>query len=127
MDFFLRYPSYLFKALGIAANEELLLPESPMIRFRYGPWDNKYYDVFALLLAKGFVAITPSSKGDEFQLTPKGQIAARDLNIPEYKIIIERCELVNKKFKNMSGTQIKDYIYKNFPEIVNLQIGSEIE
>ncbi|MEK6750697.1 MAG: hypothetical protein AABZ00_00415 [Chloroflexota bacterium] len=127
LDFFVRYPSYLKKALE--ANATIVAPvdpESPMIRYKYGPWDNKYYDVFAFLVAKGLVSISPTKRGDEFALTDRGQEAVNELKGPDFDEIINRCELVNKRFKDFSGTQLKDYIYNNFPEIVALPLNSEI-
>lgn len=127
LDFFVRYPSYLKKALE--ANATIVAPvdpESPMIRYKYGPWDNKYYDVFAFLVAKGLVSISPTKRGDEFALTDRGQEAVNELKGPDFDEIINRCELVYKRFKDFSGTQLKDYIYNNFPEIVALPLNSEI-
>ena len=40
--------------------------------------------------------------------------------------VVERCSLVNKVFKGMSGTKIKNFIYENFPEVVAKPIGKEI-
>ncbi len=126
-DFFVRYPSYLKKAIEtdttIAVNVN---PESPMIRYKYGPWDSKYYDIFAYLVAKGLISISPTKSGDEFSLTERGQDAVNELKGPDFDEIINRCQLVYKKFKDFSGTQLKDYIYSSFPEIVALPISSEI-
>jgi hypothetical protein len=127
LDFFVRYPTYLKKITESPQVSDYLPPESPMIRYKYGPWDNKYYDIFALLVAKGLITITPSAKGDQFQLTEKGVFAASELDTPEFQEIIERCNLVYDKFKQMSGTQIKEFIYSNFPEIVHQPVGTEIE
>jgi len=127
LDFFVRYPSYLKKAIEAdAVITETISPESPMIRYKYGPWDSKYYNIFAYLVAKGLISISPTKNGDEFTLTDRGQEAVNELQGPDFDEIINRCELVYKKFKNFSGTQIKDYIYNNFPEIVALPISSEI-
>ena len=127
LDFFLRYPTYLAKAL----NDQTMIdtnikPESHMIRYKYGPWDMRYYDVFAVLVARGLISILPSKKGDVFALTERGNYAASELQAPEFEEIIERCKLVYKRFGRMSGGQIKNYIYKNFPEIVAQPLGAEI-
>lgn len=126
LDFFVRYPTYLAKALNQIEYNMLPSPESPMIRYKYGPWDNKYFNVFALLLAKGLVTIEASKHGDVFTLTDRGAYAAEELNTPEYEEIIDRCKAVYKRFKDMSGTQLKSFIYQNFPEIVAETIGEEI-
>jgi hypothetical protein len=127
LDFFVRYPTYLLKALGTETEIiPYLQPESPMIRYKYGPWDKKYYDVFAFLVAKGLVSISPTKSGDEFALTDRGHKAVIELEGRDFEEIINRCKLVYQRFKDFSGPQIKDYIYKTFPEIVSLPLSSEI-
>ena len=112
MDFFLRYPTYLAKVSG----EESILdigsrPESLIIRYRYGPWDLKYYEVFALLVAKSLIVVRPSPKGDVFALTSRGEHAVTGLLGPEFDEIVARCSLIRGQFGDMTGTQIKKLIY----------------
>lgn len=130
LDFFVRYPTYLVKAINLlnlpADIKPGPSPESPMIRYRYGPWDSKYYDIFALLIAKGLIEIYPTEKGDTFQLTARGEFAVKELEGPEFEEIIERCKVVNKIFGDKGGTWIKNFIYENFPEVVAKSIGKEI-
>jgi hypothetical protein len=132
MDFFIRYPAYLIKAARIkkvtTGLRSLGRPESKMIRFRYGPWDPKYYDILAYLVAKSFVVIYPSkSKGDIFELTSKGIIAAKELVGPEFDSIIDRCVLVKELFGNENGNAIKNFVYTYFPEIIGRPLGEEID
>jgi len=131
MDFFVRYPTYLVKAANMHSIQSTVRPgarpESPMIRYKYGPWDKKYYDVFALLVARDLIAVCPSDKGDVFALTDRGQLAVDELQGPEFEEIIGRCCLVYRLFGGKSGTQIKSFIYDNFPEIVARPIGWEIK
>lgn len=101
-------------------------PESVMIRYKYGPWDEKYYNVFALLVARGFVNVYPSDKGDVFELTDRGRFAVEELNGGDFEEIVQRCQLVSRLFGSQSGTIIKDFIYEHFPEIVAKSLGTEI-
>lgn len=130
LDFFVRYPAYLAKAAKLQGVEPTVesdtRPESPMIRYKYGPWDTRYYDVFAYLVAKDLVSIRPTDKGDEFELTDKGKYASEELLGPEFEDIVERCQLVYRLFGRKSGTAIKTFIYSNFPEIVTRPVGWEI-
>lgn len=130
LDFFVRYPTYLAKAARLKQVEPIeesnTRPESPMIRYKYGPWDTKYYNVFAYLVAKDLISIHPSAKGDQFELTDRGKRASEELQGPEFEDIVERCRLVYRLFGRKSGTAIKAFIYGNFPEIVTQPIGSEI-
>lgn len=130
LDFFIRYPTYLVKAAWLKGVKTEVVaetrPESAMIRYKYGPWDTKYYNIFALLVGRGFVRIYPSEKGDVFELTDRGRFAVEELNGSDFEEIVQRCQLVNELFGSESGTNIKDFIYKNFPEIVVISLGKEI-
>lgn len=131
MDFFVRYPAYLKKAAtinNISMHDEVdIRPDSPMIRYKYGPWDSKYYNVFALLIAKGLITILPSKNGDVFELTDRGRYAVNELDNAEFENIIRRCELVSQLFRNKTGTAIKDFIYQYFPEVTSRSLGEEID
>lgn len=130
MDFFVRYPVYLKKAAAIhnvsIENEVDIRPESPMIRYKYGPWDSKYYNIFALLVAKGLITILPSKNGDVFELTDRGRYAVNELETVEFDNIIERCKIVSNLFRNKTGSAIKDFIYEYFPEVTSRSLGEEI-
>ncbi len=132
MDFLVRYPTYLVEAARIKKVQTdiriSVKAESRMIRYKYGPWDIKYYDIFAYISAKGFVKIEPNkSKGDVFYLTEKGELAASELQGPEFEEINDRCSLVHELFGNSSGSTIKDFIYSYFTNVVDRPIGAEIE
>ncbi|MBE7536062.1 MAG: hypothetical protein HS124_10075 [Anaerolineales bacterium] len=130
MDFFIRYPAYLKKAASIhnieVSDEVDIRPESPMIRYKYGPWDSKYYNIFALLVAKGLITIFPSKNGDVFELTDRGRYAVNELDTVEFDGIIERCKIVSNLFRNKTGSAIKDFIYEHFPEVTSRSLGEEI-
>lgn len=130
LDFFVRYPTYLKKAAELKGFQADITadarPESTMIRYKYGPWDPKYYNVFALLVARGLITVEPSDKGDIFELTLRGQYVVEELSGPDFNDIVERCQLVKRLFGQDTGTAIKDFIYKNFPEVVAMSLGEEI-
>ena len=132
LDFLVRYPSYLAEAARIKRVQTDIKtttrPESRMIRYKYGPWDEKYYDIFAYIVSKGFIEIEPTrSKGDVFLLTKKGAFAAEELNTPEFEEIKERCILAHRLFGDVSGNTIKGFIYSYFTDVVERPIGAEIE
>jgi hypothetical protein len=131
LDFFVRYPSYLIKAATLLGTTTDLAPEvraeSPMIRYKYGPWDARFYDVFALLVGKQLMDVIPTESGDTFRLTDRGRAATEELEGPEFQEIIERIRLVNRLFGGKSGAWIKNFIYEKFPEIVARPLGEEIE
>lgn len=132
LDFLIRYPTYLVEAARIKKIETAIVaptpPESRMIRYKYGPWDDKYYDVFAFLVAKDLVEIRPTkAKGDVFQLTDKGKQVVEELTGSEFDAIIERCKLARELFGGDAGSTIKDFIYTHFSSVIDRPLGAKIE
>ena len=138
LDFFLRYPLYLEKVLAksnssqtklsfhIDENEKFSI-EAKMIRYKYGPWDQKYFDIFAYLLGKGLMEIVPSGGVDYFILSESGQQVAVKLAEKEtFQSLVSRCHIIKKILGGYSGASLKNMIYENFPEIVRKPLGSLI-
>lgn len=141
LDFFLRYPAYLRQAakllnkevseydLGLFSSGEEHSIEAQMIRFFYGPWDHIYYITLAYLIGKKLITVEKSDiRGTEiFRLTERGQFVgtqiAEDSN---YKDLALRASTVYRLFSTYNGNRLKEFIYKNFPEIVGRKIGSTI-
>jgi hypothetical protein len=132
LDFLVRYPTYLLEAARIKGVQTDIVPtaapESPMIRYKYGPWDTRYYDVLALMVAKDLLEIeSHAGKGDIFCLTGTGEAAVRELQGPEFEEIAKRCKLAAKLFGHVAGSTIKDFIYRYFTEVLDRPLGAEIE
>lgn len=131
MDFLVRYPTYLVESARIKGYETDVRavgrPESRMIRYKYGPWDAKYYNVFAYMVAKGLVRIENAGKGDSFELTDRGKIAVEELGGPEFDEIVKRCRSVYVLFGKSTGTAIKEFIYRYFTEIIDKPLGAQID
>lgn len=138
LDFFLRYPSYLEKALELPNVNRAKLSaeievseknsiEAKMVRYRYGPWDSKYYDVFAYLLSKDLMDIVSIGGVDYFSLTNMGEHATEILAGNEaFRSLVTRCNIIRLTLGRRSGKSLKKIIYENFPEIVRKPIGSPI-
>jgi hypothetical protein len=130
MDFFVRYPQFLERAARkllplaeIDATVEQLghdkSVESTMIRYRYGPWDPKYYVVLAYLYGKALIDINVNKEVDHYVLSEIGRTLTSNLMIaPEFAGIVARCVTVGRLFGERKGTWIKDFIYQAFPEVV---------
>lgn len=137
LDFFLRYPLYLEKALKKLNRENLDLHlekrekhsiEAEMIRYKYGPWDSIYYDVFAYLASKGLMTVSPIVGVDHFILTSTGEDAVKELLEEEgFTEMASRCQIIKKALGKKSGASLKNFIYKNFPKIVQQPIGTVIQ
>lgn len=134
LDFLLRYPRFLERALiakgldgnrvGLKHHEEKSI-ESKMIRYHYGPWDPRHRKILNLLIAKGLVQAIEGSP-TLLRLTHKGVEIANILNTREsHSDLVERALILADEF-HMTGTKLKKFIYKTFPEIVNLRRGEEI-
>jgi hypothetical protein len=135
LDFFLRYPLYLKRALAIrnvpeAEQLELLDAqdniEARMVRYRYGPWDPAYYAILGRLIGKGLVESVPIDKGIGYKATEKGIKISHELNDEEvWHDTTKRLDLL-KKHLNLSGSTLKQFIYSNFPEVAQASWGQSL-
>lgn len=136
LDFLLRYPTYLERALvrrgGNSANvrvksEERISVESKMIRYRYGPWDNRYRELLNELVGLDLVHVSVKGRTIHVGLTDRGLSHAEMLtSSPAYEDIQRRARLLKSKF-NMSATALTRFVYDTFPEIADLRLREEIE
>lgn len=134
LDFFLRYPSYLARALevrspGVEMNvepDEERNIENRMVRYRFGPWDPAYFGVLGRLIGKGFVRPVPFAQGVGFRTTELGNsLAERLKGDEEWAKVAERARLL-KRHLDLSGTGLKDFVYANFPEVTQATWGKKL-
>lgn len=136
LDFLLRYPNCLERALA-AENKSTELArvqeyerttiESKMIRFKYGPWDARYRRWLNLLASRGLITIEIDKQTILIDITYKGrEVAEQFAANPAYNDLTERSELVIKTFGGKSASGIKDFVYRVFPELVNMKWGEDI-
>src|SRR5688572_10598455 len=82
LDFFVRYPSF-FNRISAHLNSSKRIfsenVESKMIRFHYGPWDKRYYQVLPFLEARGMLTIDKHGSQYVFALTPQGEAISKEL------------------------------------------------
>lgn len=136
LDFLLRYPVYLERALvqlklptvGVCTRDfERHSVESAMVRYRYGPWDFRYRRLLNLLAAKSLIVIKTETKATSIQLTQKGTEIAESLREMEaFMDITYRSEILSKNFDQTGGWLIH-FIYNTFPEIISLTSGKKIQ
>lgn len=136
LDFLLRYPVYLERALqkkGASKDEMEILEyerksiESTMIRFHYGPWDPRYHAFINLLVGRGLCEVGVSGRTILIGLTETGYETASKLSqTEEFAIYSNRARILKKHF-DMSGGNLKAFIYETFPEIVSLNLGDVIK
>jgi hypothetical protein len=137
LDFLLRYPTYLERALTAVQQSpdlarveprERTSIETKMVRFRYGPWDSRYRRWLGLLSARGLVRLGLEGNTVIIGLTDTGRELARALrHHREFALLAERSDVVVRAVGGMPGTKLKNFVYRVFPEITDMKWGEEIK
>lgn len=135
LDFLLRYPVFLERALqarqvpsqGVEiAPHERKSVESKMVRYRFGPWDFRYRRLLNQLIAKGLVRVNIEGRTIQIGLTPNGIQMANELSSKSaFSDVVRRARILKREF-DLSATNLMKFIYQTFPEIVSLRLGEDI-
>jgi hypothetical protein len=142
MDFLLRYPNMLVRALNVIGESKksalaaaAAIPEQDrdtiearMIRFRFGPWDPRYRRWLSILVAKQLAVVYREGRTVKIQLSKNGMALSEQLAEAEaFKPLAERAKVVNSAVGNMPSSKITAFVYKIAPEIINMKWGNAIE
>ncbi|MBK8637592.1 MAG: hypothetical protein IPN92_04655 [Chromatiaceae bacterium] len=137
LDFLLRYPNCLVRVLkalnkgDLAAHiseEERNTIEARMIRFRFGPWDERYRRWIGLLVAKRLAHTYVEGRTVKVVLTDSGLELAESLaQKEEFQDLAARSTIISTAVGSYNATKLKDFVYKVFPEIATMKWGEEIE
>jgi hypothetical protein len=130
LDFLLRYPNMLERVLAERGRgwepgtsptvEERSAIESAMVRYKYGPWDDRYYPILGTLLGTGLVETRPGRGRIAVTVTSAGRALADALaRTPEWATVSARCELIADVLGDENGTFLKDLIYRVLPDAVD--------
>ncbi|MFJ8732223.1 hypothetical protein [Streptomyces bauhiniae] len=133
LDFLLRYPALASTVLDpldpqdrrlALTPEDLTAPtdvEAPMTRYKYGPWDDRYYAIIGALVGRGLLRYAKGRRGSVALIpTPQGKRLVADLAAAEsWAVIKERCDAVAEASANMSGNTLKDLIYERLADLMN--------
>src|SRR5215471_10292833 len=103
LDFLLRYPALMERLADVLgydvperirpSPEERLAVESRMVRYKFGPWDDRYYPIIGLLLGTGLVQSVSGKGKVALAVTDNGQAIARRVADDEaWRIVADRCE-----------------------------------
>lgn len=136
LDFLLRYPSFTDRLLSTRnaswplgcepSDDEREAVESRMIRYKYGPWDNRYYPLLGKLVGCGLAETSRGRGSITIRLTEVGaEIADRLAHSEEWYVYAGRSEMLSKRF-NLTGNRLKGMIYESLPEAVDLPYWGEI-
>ena len=136
LDFLVRYPTYLERAIQKRGgdptkvnvrDEERLSVESRMVRYRYGPWDDRYRMLLNELVGRDLVHVTVRGRTVHIGLTDKGVGLADSLaGSAEFNDVAQRSKLLKSKL-NLSATGLMSFVYDTFPEIADLRLREEIQ
>jgi hypothetical protein len=136
LDFLLRYPAYLERALIARKAPEAAAQvqeferqsvEARMVRFRFGPWDYRYRRFLNVLVGKGLAAVRVDKRTVIIHLTERGREAAAALSQePEFASLRQRAGLL-KRHLDLRATTLMDFIYQTFPEVASLRLGETID
>lgn len=99
-----------------------------MIRFRYGPWDNRYRRWLGVLVAKGLATIWLQGRTVRVAITRQGRELAQTLATrEEFAGLAQRSQAIVSTVGHMSATNLKDFVYRTFPELNGMKWGESIE
>lgn len=136
LDFLLRYPAMLERALEARRrttrevkvdDHERISVESAMVRYRFGPWDHRYRDFINVLVGKGLATLDIRGRTIVIGLTEDGRGAARKLATdPVFEPYVRR-SIALKRHCDLTATNLMRFIYDTFPEIVTLRPNEPIQ
>lgn len=136
LDFLLRYPVYLERALvakheapakAQVAEHERKSVESRMVRYKFGPWDFRYRRFLNILVAKGLAEVHATGRTINIKLTPLGIARAEQLVTDEnFDDLAQRAQVLKQNF-DIAPTNLMRFIYDTFPEIATLRFGEPID
>lgn len=119
-DFLLRFPICFERAVGIFGltgtfeDYELHNIDSKMIQHVGGPWDQRYYDILAYLLARKLISLSGENSWN-IALMPSGALVLKNLKTLENEKLFKRCKLIKDLFGRYSDKKLQGFIDKHFP------------
>jgi hypothetical protein len=133
LDFLLRYPALAFTVLDNLdmadarlhlTDEDADQPtdvEAPMTRYKYGPWDDRYYPVIGALVGRGLLRYTGGRRGSvALAPTAAGRRLASELaTTDEWADISDRCRAVAEASSGLTGNALKDLIYRRLADLMD--------
>ncbi|OZC63705.1 hypothetical protein CH306_26000 [Rhodococcus sp. 15-725-2-2b] len=92
-----------------------------MTRYKYGPWDDRYYPIIGSLVGRGLLKYVRGRKGS-VALTPTalGKKTALEMgSLPDWSLINDRCYAVADGAAGLNGSALKNLIYSNLPALMD--------
>lgn len=133
LDFLVRYPALapvvldeLHESdpdlhLGAADLSDPTAVADPMIRYKYGPWDDRYYPIVGALISRGLLRYARGRKGSVALVpTASGRSLADDLSAePSWRGINDQCRAVARASAGLTGNALKSRIYERLADLMD--------
>ncbi len=133
LDFLVRYPALATVILdGLQVDDprlhlddaDRLTPtdvEDPMIRYKYGPWDDRYYPVIGALVSRGLLQYTGGRRGSVALVpTPAGRQLVNALRGDgAWQEIADRCQALAQASVGLTGNALKERIYQRLAGLMD--------
>lgn len=135
LDFLLRYPVFLERLLPAGSADwtdqtrptqvERQAVESRMMRYKYGPWDDRYYPVIGALVGRGLLNYVEGARGNlALRPTAAGRALASALTAdPQWAVTYARSALL-KRHLNLSGNASRTLSTNVFPRLWTARAGA---
>lgn len=95
--------------------------EAPMTRYKYGPWDDRYYPVIGALVGRGLLRYTRGRRGS-VALAPTAQgrrLAGEIAAGPLWREVWDRCTAVAEASGGMTGNALKELVYTRLADLMD--------
>lgn len=133
LDFLVRYPGFAGIILdGVDDSDGRLHLESsdrltptdvddPMVRYKYGPWDDRYYPVVGALVSRGLLRYVRGRRGSvALAPTASGQRLAVELSADaSWREVADRCNIVAQASAGLTGNALKERIYERLANLMD--------
>jgi hypothetical protein len=133
LDFLVRYPALapdvldaldaVDPRLHIAAGDRQAPTEveAPMTRYKYGPWDDRYYTIIGALVGRGLLRYVRGRRGSVAlaPTTAGRQLAAELAGTEEWAPVEQRALAIAEASGGLSGSALKDLIYNRLPHLMD--------
>lgn len=133
LDFLIRYPALAPLVLDeldqsdpdlhldAADLSEPTAVSDPMIRYKYGPWDDKYYPVIGALVSRGLLRYARGRQGSVALVpTAAGCALADDLAADSsWRGVDDQCHAIARASAGLTGNALKARIYERLAELMD--------
>lgn len=133
LDFLIRYPALAPQVLPSLQSSDSRLHlspedqtdptgvESPMTRYKYGPWDDRYYSIIGALVGRGLLRYARGRRGSvALASTANGKRLAGQMKASEqWSEIADRCQAVAEASSGLTGNALKEVIYDRLADLMD--------